>query len=99
MYKTLFLKCEYRIKSALPVDGQANNTMKVDSSGSFEMIDGFGQQDGFEPAKGSGSGMMLLVFFFFFLFISFLCTVIACMANYLTMYYLNDFNITLLIIQ
>lgn len=38
-----------------PLDGQINSSLKVDSSGSFEMIDSLGQQDGFEPTKGSNS--------------------------------------------
>ncbi|GLV35173.1 Clathrin light chain [Carabus blaptoides fortunei] len=46
------LKPAMSVPSA-PFDGQP--TLKVDSSGSFEMIDSLGQQDGFEPAKGSGS--------------------------------------------
>jgi hypothetical protein len=45
--------------SALPVDGsfvpQGSAPPQIDHSGSFEMIDNFGQQDGFESgAIGSG---------------------------------------------
>lgn len=43
------------------VDGQINSSLKVDSSGSFEMIDSLGQQDGFEPTKGSNSGKFSVI--------------------------------------
>jgi hypothetical protein len=55
--------CEMRdgkaVISALPVDGsfilQGSAAPQVDHMGSFEMIDNFGQQDGFESG-GVGSG-------------------------------------------